>query len=193
MPNTGDDAEYPNVNEYIFFFLQIFRNSVGDLAVPDYSFWSGRISNTEENKLAHFMIAWAWALWTILIFFMLIILLNFLIAIISQSYDSVMTRQTQIVFTNKTEINVECCLLLDIYQNIKNLGGDNNKSNVFTLRTTIDKASGNEQYFGFVKPIKHAVKVEVNSAKGKIAEVQKDVENMKKKLEGDIKKCLDKL
>ena len=88
------DEEYPNVDEYIFFAFQIFRNSIGDLAVPDYTFWSNRIAQEDTNKLAYIMIGYSWALWMVLIVFMLIVLLNFLIAIISQSYDSVMTRQT---------------------------------------------------------------------------------------------------
>jgi hypothetical protein len=83
--------------------------------------------------------------------------------------------------------------LLDIYQNLKNLGGDNNKAAVFTLRTTINDTGGSDEFLGFVKPIKEAVRCEVNAVKTKITDLKKDVDAMKKKLESDLKKCLDKL
>ena len=45
-------------------------------------------------------------------FFILVILLNFLIAIICQSYDEVLSKQIVTKYTKKCELNRECRLLL---------------------------------------------------------------------------------
>ena len=89
---VGDD-DYPNVETTIKFVIQVFRNSVGDINAPEYDYWSNKVAVKETESIAYGMIGWGWFLWFSNIFFMLIILLNFLIAIISQSYDSVMTRE----------------------------------------------------------------------------------------------------
>jgi len=75
-----DDEDYQNVNTYAKFALQIFRNSIGDNKTPLYSFWSSHIS--DHYFIATSMISYSWILWLSNQFFMLIILLNFLIAII---------------------------------------------------------------------------------------------------------------
>ena len=83
--------------------------------------------------------------------------------------------------------------MLDIYQNLKNLGGNYNRASVYTLRTTINETGGSDEFLGFVKPIKEAIKNEVTSVKTKVADLKKDMDSMKKKFEEDLKKCLDKL
>jgi hypothetical protein len=37
--DTDDDFEYAKLNVFIAFFLQAFRNSIGDLATPTYDYW----------------------------------------------------------------------------------------------------------------------------------------------------------
>jgi len=66
-------------------------NSVGNDSPPEYTFWIQYLDDKEANSFVpNVMIFLIWAIWFLNEFFCLIILLNFLIAIISQSYDSVM-------------------------------------------------------------------------------------------------------
>jgi hypothetical protein len=39
MELTHEDYEYEGLNIFVAFFLQAFRNSIGDLATPSYDFW----------------------------------------------------------------------------------------------------------------------------------------------------------
>ena len=53
--------------------------------------------------------------------------------------------------------------------------------------------SANDEFAGFVKPIKFYMKMEFNVAKHNISNLKKDMETMKTKVTGDIKKILDKM
>ena len=162
VPNTGPEAEYTDVNRYVLFFLQIFRNSVGDVKVPDYSFWNERL--TQDSAISNFMIYYSWLLWFANILFILIILLNFLIAIISQSYDSVIAKSTQVIYQNRAEFVAECSLLISSVQR-----GMQTEASTFTLIANIEKDTGIIQEFsGFVRPIKQYLKYNANVIKEQI-------------------------
>ena len=49
---------------------------------------------------------------------MLIILLNFLIAIISQSYEMVMAKTTENTYRHRCELNAECYSILKIFNQL---------------------------------------------------------------------------
>ena len=75
--------------KYLRIGIQIFRNAIGDIAVIDYGLWKN-----DENKdgfslaqpIAVFLI---WAIWLLYIFFMLIVMLNFIIAEVGDTYNAV--------------------------------------------------------------------------------------------------------
>lgn len=77
-----DDIAYPDINGIFGALLVAFRTSIGDIGEPDYSYWIAR-----EEKMGHFrvsvMIYIIWFIWLFNIVLMVIILLNFLIAVIS--------------------------------------------------------------------------------------------------------------
>lgn len=79
----GDD--YPLVDRFVFLFLQVFRNSVGDIATPEYKLW---IDHSGGWSLYISMVI-IWFSWLVNILIMLIVMLNFLIAEVSQTYDKV--------------------------------------------------------------------------------------------------------
>jgi hypothetical protein len=80
---TGD---YDGLGFKMRAFLQMYRNSIGDIAPPKYDLYLDSELNitSTENTL---MITIIWIVWFLNQVFILIILLNFLIAIISQSYE----------------------------------------------------------------------------------------------------------
>jgi hypothetical protein len=53
------------------------------------------------------MIYIVWFIWLFNIILMVIILLNFLIAVISQTYERVVSQQVRFSYSNKAEMNLE--------------------------------------------------------------------------------------
>ena len=47
---SGPESDYPNVEKNIALFLQTYRNSIGDLAAPQYVRWTALMElNDPEN------------------------------------------------------------------------------------------------------------------------------------------------
>ena len=81
--DTPDD-DYPNLYSQIAQFLYAFRNSIGDLNTPGYGFWS---KNLDKNPYGYLMIFSLWVVYLLTIYFMVIMLLNFLIALVSVQFE----------------------------------------------------------------------------------------------------------
>lgn len=84
-----------------------FRNSLGDVSLPKYDKWLAQ--NTYQSQIVIYLL---WILWFINLFLMLIILLNFLIAVISQTYERVAGSQTNYTYKDRAEMNEECATIL---------------------------------------------------------------------------------
>ena len=59
------------------------------------------------------MITWTWALWILNGFFTMIVMFNFLIAIVTQSYDDVMSNYNVSLYKAKCHFIKKGCLLKD--------------------------------------------------------------------------------
>jgi hypothetical protein len=81
VASSDDYRREPN----LMFYIQTYRNAIGDLDVFSYDVWDNA-SYTYHN-LSIFMIQLIWFLWVIQQFFMFVLLMNFLIAIINQMYE----------------------------------------------------------------------------------------------------------
>lgn len=69
-------------------YFYSLRNSLSDLIVPDPSYWIEYMGkNPGKYTKAHFMYFLLWAVWVINLFYMVVILLNFLISIVSKTHD----------------------------------------------------------------------------------------------------------
>ena len=77
--------DYPNVDSWFVGALSVFRTSIGDLQPPQYPFWDKLID--KKKGVAKFYIRVIWIMWVFMILINVIFLLNFLIAIVSQSYE----------------------------------------------------------------------------------------------------------
>lgn len=78
-------AEINNKDEYpsmpnIMFYIQSYRNAIGDLDVLDYDFWEQ--TSFREYNWSMFMIYVIYFIWLSQQFFMFVLLMNFIIAII---------------------------------------------------------------------------------------------------------------
>lgn len=153
--------DYDLLPSYFIYFIQTFRNSVGDIGAPSYSYWSSAIS--QYPLTAGGFIFSIWMAWLLNQFLVLIILLNFLIAIISQSYEEVMSRSMQFQYTYKCILNREIFLLIE-----------NPPYPMRVLQSDISKESTSE-WTGFVSEIKKTLKGETSAIKRKIDQVQTQV------------------
>jgi hypothetical protein len=104
-----DDEDYVLMNGYVKQVIFAWKNSVGDVDIPDYSKWSAIMS--ESPVSAKIMIVITWLNWWLNHYIMLIIILNFLIAIISQSYEQVMTTSEVTKYEQRCQMNIEYYVL----------------------------------------------------------------------------------
>jgi hypothetical protein len=84
MGGDFDMGDYLAVPKIMAIWLQMFRNSIGDIAEPNYGVWA--IGEGEEDQRTPFhgvAMYIIWGFWIINIFLMLIIIVNFLIAEVS--------------------------------------------------------------------------------------------------------------
>ena len=68
------------MSKLLRFSIQTFRNSIGDLAAPDYGIWGEKEYPEHMQTTIAYL---AWGAWLVSTFLNVIILLNFLIAVIS--------------------------------------------------------------------------------------------------------------
>ena len=87
-PDGFDDYDYLGVPSIFTYFIESIRNSLGDLAIPEYeNTW---YADGEGDSDSNFMLAVTWLTWLLATFFNLLFLLNFIIALINSAYESVM-------------------------------------------------------------------------------------------------------
>lgn len=75
--------EYTGLSLQMTQIIQVFRNTIGDIQVPNYEIWQQKDANGNLPMISVLMIYYVWFLWFINTMFMLIMLLNLLISIIS--------------------------------------------------------------------------------------------------------------
>lgn len=86
-----DTEDYSSLGEKMIYLTKTYRDSVGDIAAPIYPSWE---SQTGVGKVyAGRMLNVIWFTWLMNQFFLTIILLNFLIAILAESFNVVMAEE----------------------------------------------------------------------------------------------------
>ena len=81
--------DYAFISSFGVSVLSAYRNAVGDLQMPTYDYWTAEGNSGIYPK---FMISLIWLLYLLFIFVDVLMSLNFLIAIFSQSYEYIMDR-----------------------------------------------------------------------------------------------------
>lgn len=120
---------------------------------------------------------------------MLIVLLNFLIAIISQSYENVMDSKLISRYQDMTDLSREA---YQIMRYIPTFGQFRSR----TIIMTVPKYSSEEegQWGGFVQAIKNFIQKKLNHVSRKQIETTKDeIRNSEKRLQNKIDKVSDEL
>lgn len=113
------EATY-NVDFYPYLYLPYIwtailaniRTSVGDLQPPGYNYWAAHYiyDNTKEVESSARIFAHVnliWIVWLLGLLMNVILGLNFLIAIVSESYGDIMERQDEAIVQSRNDLNLE--------------------------------------------------------------------------------------
>jgi len=101
-----DDGDYEAIpRTFLMTFLQIFRNSIGDIAVFGYGDWVQAGGEGGVPLSGTIQIVVLWLIWYMNVFVMVIVLLNFLIAEVSATYETVKEGGDKILYAKRAELN----------------------------------------------------------------------------------------
>ena len=170
----GDGNDYMWLSNFISVFLYTYRISIGDLEVPNAAIWETALG-TEGMT---FMVYFSWVVWMIHQYFLHIVFMNFLIAIISQVYENDLANTLQNEYTQKAEMNLEAEQLLTFIGFMEKyflyiLTGDK--------KDVVDENL--KEWQGYVAQIKQNQKHESERLEKKITSVEEKIE---KKIDGKI-------
>ena len=132
--------------------MMTYRNSIGDISTPDYTSWLS-LSDTDNWEMfqKYSMVLVVWLVWLANQFLCLIILLNFLIAVISQVYDNVVAEQKLVAYIHRAELNKEYYMIERFLCKLKEF-----KVLVFSIDKELQEKEDDENV-GFVQSIKNYI------------------------------------
>lgn len=97
----------------------MFRNSLGDIAIPGIQYWLTRSDENEEDEnWSFFFIHFIWVIILVNTVLTLIVLLNFLIAIVSESYNRMNSMKIKFNYQRKAELNRETILIIHNFMKV---------------------------------------------------------------------------
>eukprot|EP00347_Sterkiella_histriomuscorum_P019929 403339764 len=173
IKTSPDNIEYEGIN-YFGYFIMAFRASTGDF----------QIDNFYELEDAH--IIFAWIVWISAVLFLNIILLNFIIAVISESYEKVMQKMVAESYRVKAELIKE----RESYFSDEELNNEKYfPSYIIYRRPVEDQIDDNQEWQGFVKDLKKSIfktQTEIIKAEKETLQYVKTVEMTVKDLQTTV-------
>jgi hypothetical protein len=109
-----ETADIQNIPQFVVILLVTFRNAIGEVGLPTYNAIAARPDSV--YKSVNIMLIWG--TWYIQTFFLLVVMLNFLIAVIQSNYNKVINFQEKIAYQHKAELNEET---YQLYSYVKKL------------------------------------------------------------------------
>jgi len=168
-----DDFEnQTNISPYAMQLINAFRNSIGDITMPKF-----------PSKKSSVLLSYTYLLFVTLQFFMLVILLNFLIAQVSQSYDNVMGKEELYIYLMKAEFNREYLAFMKLMGWLK----ESVESPLLYIRAPREMSDVDDQYAGYVKTVKNAINKTQKALKTEIASVVTSITDVNSNI-ADIKR-----
>ena len=113
------NPKYSELHPYFSFALQVFRNAVGDPSPPDLTFWEERTDSKIHVIIMHYF---GWFVWIFSVFVNMIILLNFIIALITSSYESVVAQSSEYIYGGRCDAVYDMALMMHHYNHF--VGGE---------------------------------------------------------------------
>ena len=123
------------------------------------------------------MIYLIWLLYLLFLFVLVLMSLNFLIAIFSQSYESIMDRQIEAIIESKIELNQECL------QELNNLDDEEMQTDVdiIVMQTAVN-INADSEWDGVAQTIKKSLVKVQEKAEANQKELNAKLEDSKKSL-----------
>lgn len=159
--------------------IQVFRNSLGDINVPVYEYWQLRREKSQET-FDDVVTQIIWAIFFINEILMLIVLLNFLIAIVSESYTYTNEIRVQFNYALKAELNQETFLQIKLFSLICPRLIKFEPFNVYTLEEEANKLPDDDDQF---ERIVDSFKNEMSSVHGRLDAFDRKFNDMGGKLD----------
>ncbi|CDW83425.1 wd-40 repeat protein [Stylonychia lemnae] len=153
--------EYNGVNK-LAYFLMAFRISSGDFQLDDY--------HSQNDGLVIF----TWMIWLVAVMTLNIVFMNFIIAVISESYERVMQKLVAESYRVKANMIVEREQLF----NSNDLTNKQYFPNYIVVRrplNTEDNETGEWQ--GFIKDLKYTIRTTAAKSKGEIIQSLNSIQN----------------
>ena len=103
METDMEGEEYENMIPTFRGFIQVFRNSIGDISAVGLDSW--REERTNDPILSAVANGIVWIFWFINVFTMTIVFLNFVIAEVGNTYNDIKSSGTIFLYQKKAEMN----------------------------------------------------------------------------------------
>ena len=161
-----DDDEFPDIL-FLRHILNSFSNSVGDLNYPGYETnW-----NTDDGYMSPAMIALIFIHYYMQIIFMVIVLLNLLISVVSENYDNITDKKDEIQLKEWAVMIVEATIHTAFWSE-KELKSD------FQMVSVLSQLleSEDSEVLGITKRIRQTLKKEIVSVKDEIKGAETRIE-----------------
>lgn len=146
-------------------FTLVFRGSVGDIGAPNYMTWLDRKRQSGSQETATVAIYTVWLFWYINVVVTLIVMLNFLIAEVGQTYEKVMSLGNKNHYKQQAILNKKIYLILYWFRNLDIFTFD---GVVFTTRD--DTFQDDNEEFSQLRKIQN----EIESVAGKVDDKMND-------------------
>ena len=89
------------------YVILAWRNSIGDLTTPSYPAWGSIEKLPGRSPAVNAIIALIWFHWLATQLLVLIILFNFLIAIVALAFDEVIDTEKKLIYEQRARLNLE--------------------------------------------------------------------------------------
>lgn len=173
---------YPNIDVYTQIFIQTWQNSIGNINPPSTTYWENHQTSKDEATAAcaNVAIYTIYLFWFLNQFLILIVLINFLIAVISQSYENVMDTAVIIKYSQRCDLNSQISI---IYEHSKIL----RKNYDCVILSSNTQHGGDEAWSGFCQSVKCYVKEQNAKVFTNIQKAMDQVASSKTKVMADVK------
>ncbi|CDW91053.1 UNKNOWN [Stylonychia lemnae] len=156
--------EYNGVNK-LAYFLMAFRISSGDFQLDEY--------HTQGDVLVIF----SWIIWLVAVMLLNIVFMNFIIAVISESYERVMQKLVSESYKVKANMIVEREQLFDK----TDLAREDYFPNFIVVRRQINNESSQSgEWQGFIKDLKYTIRTSNAKSKGEIIQNLNSIQSLNK-------------
>lgn len=179
--DTSDDGYDTHHNDYSYIsywsvnILSVIRSSVGDLMPPEYDYWIGRHTDYDEHGLSELYILLIWVTFVMQIFFFIIFFLNYLIAIVSDSYAKVIESEQLAVQDGRHALNEDTLKSFWFNKATRN-------QDFIVMATELGNTDQESAWEGVVGSVKKVVKKQQKSSAKEFKQIKSSVDEIQSQL-----------